>query len=1150
VLTTSVTSASTTNITQSICQGSSIVFNGNTITTAGTFRDTLQTSLGCDSFIVLTINITSAPTTNITQSICQGSSIVFNGNTITTAGVFRDTLQTSLGCDSFIVLTTSVTSASTTNITQSICQGSSIVFNGNTISTAGTFRDTLQTSLGCDSFIVLTTSIKPTPTTNLTQSLCQGSSIVFNGNTITTAGTFRDTLQTSVGCDSFIVLTTSITSAPTTNITQSICQGSSIVFNGNTITTAGVFRDTLQTSLGCDSFIVLTTSIKPTPTTNITQSICQSSSIVFNGNTITTAGTFRDTLQTSLGCDSFIVLTITIKPTKTTNITQSICQGSSIVFNGNTITTAGTFRDTLQTSLGCDSFIVLTTNITSAPTTNITQSICQGSSIVFNGNTITTAGTFRDTLQTSLGCDSFIVLTTSIKSTPTTNLTQSICQGSSIVFNGNTITTAGTFRDTLQTSLGCDSFIVLTITIKPTKTTNITQSICQGSSIVFNGNTITTVGVFRDTLQTSLGCDSFIVLTTSIKSTPTTNLTQSICQGSSIVFNGNTITTAGTFRDTLQTSLGCDSFIVLTTSIKPTPTTNITQSICQGSSIVFNGNTITTAGTFRDTLQTSLGCDSFIVLTTSIKPTPTTNITQSFCQGSSIVFNGNTITTAGTFRDTLQTSLGCDSFIVLTTSIKPTPTTNITQSFCQGSSIVFNGNTITTAGTFRDTLQTTLGCDSFIVLTTSIKPTPTTNITQSICQGSSIVFNGNTITTAGTFRDTLQTSLGCDSFIVLKVILNPIKTINISRTICSNQVYAFNGQNLNTAGIYRDTLKTLAGCDSFVILTLSINPIKSTSITQTICANQPYLFNGQSLTRSGIYRDTLATSLGCDSFIILTLNVNPVKVTPISQTTCANQPIIFNGHSLNISGIYRDTLQTSLGCDSFIVLTLNVLPVKTTIIDSSICKGDTIFFNSKQIFNAGTYRDTFITSENCDSFVVLKLIVNPLPTINATVDITRAKYQEEIQLNVTSGFQQYSWTPVSLVSNSSIQNPLSVITASTLFVVEVKDINNCTKMDSVFVELIDECQEAFIYMPSAFSPNNDGVNDCFGILSPPVLSNYKLEIFDRWSEVVFESNAADICWDGTYKGAPALADTYSYIVSYVCYNGRLMYKKGTVSIIK
>ena len=87
-------------------------------------------------------------------------------------------------------------------------------------------------------------------------------------------------------------------------------------------------------------------------------------------------------------------------------------------------------------------------------------------------------------------------------------------------------------------------------------------------------------------------------------------------------------------------------------------------------------------------------------------------------------------------------------------------------------------------------------------------------------------------------------------------------------------------------------------------------------------------------------------------------------------------------------------------------------------------------------------------------------------------------------------------------------------------------------------------------MPSAFSPNRDGINDCFGIMSPPKLTNFRMTIFDRWGEKVFETTDEKDCWDGTYKGAVAQSDSYVYIVSFTCYNGADLSKKGAITIIK
>ncbi|MBK6274229.1 MAG: gliding motility-associated C-terminal domain-containing protein [Saprospirales bacterium] len=633
------------------------------------------------------------------------------------------------------------------------------------------------------------------------------------------------------------------------------------------------------------------------------------------------------------------------------------------------------------------------------------------------------------------------------------------------------------------------------------------------------------------------------------------------------MFNGNTITTAGIFRDTLTTSLGCDSLIVLTVTIKSTPTTNLTQAICQGNSIVFNGNTITTAGIFRDTLSTSLGCDSFIVLTTTIKPTPTTNLTKSICNGSSFVFNGNTITSGGIYRDTLTTSLGCDSFIVLAVTIKPTPTTNIAQSICQGSIIAFNGLNITTTGVYRDTLTTSLGCDSFIVFTVTVNPRPTTNISRSICLGSSTSFNGQTITTAGVYRDTLTTSLNCDSFVILTVSVNPTKTTNISKAICDGSNFAFNGQLLTTSGVYRDTLLQTNGCDSFIILTLTVNPtytpaVSIVSTKSDICLGDQVVFTATA-TNTGVPNPSYqwylnGNPIGGNSSQLTTTTLNDndkVEVKVTSTASCVTSATAMS-----------NAIVTKVSSINFTIPTINYCTGLSNIIDLQIPQTNyTIFWkngtdtfttlnvDSTQVNNTvtGNMQFTIKYGNGCSKTGNVPINVNQLPVINAVVDKPDAKFEEEVQLDVTGASNNnYNWLPAAQVSNDSIKNPTAVITATTLFIVSAKDKNGCVNTDSIKVNLIDECTEAFIYVPSAFSPNNDGINDCFRIVSPPKLTNYKMLIFDRWNEKIFEANNTTDCWNGIYKGTEVQSDSYVYVISYTCYNGAQLYKKGVVTVLK
>ncbi len=254
-----------------------------------------------------------------------------------------------------------------------------------------------------------------------------------------------------------------------------------------------------------------------------------------------------------------------------------------------------------------------------------------------------------------------------------------------------------------------------------------------------------------------------------------------------------------------------------------------------------------------------------------------------------------------------------------------TETTEIFDTLCQGQSVLFNDQILTTSGVYFDTLQTANSCDSFVVLNLTVFDVVHTAIEGAICPGGSYYFNEQNLTTAGVYLDTLATSNACDSFITLTLSLFNTANTAISHTICPGGSYYFNEQNLTTAGVYLDTLATSNACDSFITLTLSLFNTANTAISHTICPGGSYYFNEQNLTTAGVYLDTLATSNACDSFITLTLSLFNTANTAISHTICQGDSYYFNGQNLTTAGVYLDTLATSNACDSFIVFTLEVL---------------------------------------------------------------------------------------------------------------------------------------------------------------------------------------------------------------------------------
>ncbi|MCL2098702.1 MAG: T9SS type A sorting domain-containing protein, partial [Bacteroidales bacterium] len=157
----------------------------------------------------------------------------------------------------------------------------------------------------------------------------------------------------------------------TTPIDASICQGGSYDFHGEILTSAGTYSKLLQSVSGCDSTVVLTLTVHPVSTTPIDASICQGGSYDFHGEILTSAGTYSKLLQSVSGCDSTVVLTLTVHPVSTTPINASICQGGSYDFHGEILTSAGTYSKLLQSVSGCDSTVVLTLTVHSLPVPSI-----------------------------------------------------------------------------------------------------------------------------------------------------------------------------------------------------------------------------------------------------------------------------------------------------------------------------------------------------------------------------------------------------------------------------------------------------------------------------------------------------------------------------------------------------------------------------------------------------------------------------------------------------------------------------------------------------------------------------------------------------------------------------------------------------------
>ena len=137
-----------------------------------------------------------------------------------------------------------------------------------------------------------------------------------------------------------------------------------------------------------------------------------------------------------------------------------------------------------------------------------------------------------------------------------------------------------------------------------------------------------------------------------------------------------------------------------------------------------------------------------------------------------------------------------------------------------------------------------------------------------------------------------------------------------------------------------------------------INPVKHITISNSICQGASFLFGGETLTEGGVYHDTVQTALGCDSITTLTLTVDEILRDTVDVSICHGGSYHFGNTDLTVAGTYSDTTQTLAGCDSITVLNLTVEDYLRDTINVSICQGATYHFGNADLTVAGTYSDT------------------------------------------------------------------------------------------------------------------------------------------------------------------------------------------------
>ena len=284
-----------------------------------------------------------------------------------------------------------------------------------------------------------------------------------------------------------------------------------------------------------------------------------------------------------------------------------------------------------------------------------------------------------------------------------------------------------------------------------------------------------------------------------------------------------------------------------------------------------------------------------------------------------------------------------------------------------------------------------------------------------------------------------------------------------------------------------------------------------------MCAGDSLLTGGSYQTTSGVYTDSFTNSNTCDSVVVTHLTIHQAVISSFGDTICQGESITVGVSVYSRTGTYTDSLQTATGCDSIVTLNLLVNPLDTFIIDTVICAGASVMIGNSVYSETGNYTDIFSVPDHCDSMVFTSLTF--LPAIADTFYDT-----------ILTG-QIYHGIP---------------IPGDTMFIEQHQTAEGCDSLRIIYLAVKD----LIAVIPTAFSPNGDGGNDIFRILTIGEVENARLTIFNRWGEKVFESNDIKNGWDGTYKGVLQDIGVYAYYAEIYFQGNTIETLSGNVTLVR
>ncbi len=893
--------------------------------------------------------------------------------------------------------------------------------------------------------------------------------------------------------------------------------------------------------------ITLTAAVTPTATVSFTLP-----SPVCEANTINAAFTSTASLTTftwSATSPNVVftppnsgTTTISFTAPGTYTVSLTACQGTTNCATASSsiqVLPTPTINVTASPTVVCTPGGSSTLTATGGPSASSYSWTASAGPAIPNGSmtVVSPTATTNYTVLTSIpGCTTGVTFNVPVSPAPNLTVTpnSSICSGQNIALsvsgaatytwspagtlssaNGSTVT-ASPITTTTYTVTGnngvCSNIAAVTVTVNASASvtvapTNTTICLGQGASLTASGGSTYTWTASSGTNPPG---------TANVVVTPTTNTTYTVLTGSG----------------------SCTASAVTSVSVAPalsiTATPNAT-TICGGGSV-----SITASGATSYTWSPAAGLSSTSGAVVTATPATSTNYVITGSNGVCTVTTSANVTV--TIVNTTVTASAAN-YCIGATPVSLTASGATTYSWAPATGLSSTSGAVVTATPVVTTVYTVTGtsglCSSVKTVTVTVPPTSTITITSTgtlICAGGA----GTTLTASGANTYTW--------------LPGGLTTASINANPATTTTYSVGGQ-------------TALGCVALpATITVSVAPALTPTVTAssaTVCLSNTVSLAVVPAGPGISYTWTPAAAIqGANNTAAViakpttTATVNyTVTVSNglcISTATISVQPFLCVPPTADIQTITNDSICTN-GCVTFTAVTTGSQPMTYQWVFPGGTPPTSNVANPQVCYLVkGNYPVTLIVVNAYGSDTTLKtnyINVADTPRVfNATGDTT-LKIGQTTTIHANGTALNYYWYPNvnGSIACPTCSNTVVQPTVTTKYYVEASNSPYCKRRDSVIVKVDFTCGDFFV--PNAFSPNGDGLNDMVNVHGF-CIGTYNLQIFNRWGEKVFETSSFSDSWDGTFRGKSLDTGVFVYRADGITIDGKPFNIKGNITLIK